>query len=350
MPGTRANPRGQSVLFWCLIWFAVLQLAIGFVLDRQVLDLRFAILKPNLELLSRRPSPEIVCIGSSRSGSSICDSELTRAMRLLTGDSSLRTFNSAFPVGDVVATEFAINRMLDQGCRPQLVVLELVPEEVARTNCWTTEHLRRQLTWSDLGEHLRSLMVTGNSGRLLLSRALPAYYFRTEICQAIVFRPEPPVLTAANYEGGEEAEDGSALDWSKLLVPAPASDIEARTRAGIYGLERDLLGYQVGGPSVRALERTITRLQSVGARVVLLGVPLASAHRAVYLPEIEMKFQAYLADLQVEFGVPYIDCRDALPDECFLDHHHASFAGAVRFSPHFAEQHLAPLWRTIRDR
>ena len=49
------------------------------------------------------------------------------------------------------------------------------------------------------------------------------------------------------------------LDWSRILVVPESSsaDVEARTRAGVYGVQKDLADYAVGGLARAALERTL---------------------------------------------------------------------------------------------
>jgi hypothetical protein len=338
---TTRKHRARRVLLWALGMFAAIQVVASLLLDRWATEVRFPILGRQLARLRAVSTPDIICLGSSRTGSSIHDAQLTRVLRAETGDPHLRAFNCSVPVGDAIATEFAVRQILQRGIRPRLAVLELVPEEVARVNNWMPVHIHRQVTWADIPGQVQNLRWNGNFFRLVSSRLLPVYAFREDVQRKM---SEPPAET----EGAADDPDvGSTLDWSRILVPPQTSpeDVVARTRAGIYGVQKDLANYAVGGLSRAALERTLTDLRAAGVDVLLLGIPVASPHREQYTPEVERAFQDYLAGLTERFGVRYVDCRDALPDELFADHHHALPAGSAQFSQYFARVHLAPYWR-----
>ena len=334
--------RGRRVLLWALGLFVLLQQGIGLILDRRVVEMRFTVLRPHLARLQAGAPPDIVCLGSSRTGSSIIDGELTRVLRAETGDAKLRAFNSAIPVGDTVAVDFVVGQLLTRGIRPRLVVLELLPEEVNRTNTWVPTHIFRQLTWADVPEHLRNIVTTSNLLRFLTSRLLPTYAFRKEILREVGLVPGPPEMQPIG-----DPDAGSNLDWFRILGAdkLPPAEAAVRTRAGTWGIQKDLVNYAIGGPSRAALERTLTRLRAAHIEVLLLGIPVATAHREQYTPEIERDFQNYLHDLRERFGVRYVDCRASLADELFLDHHHAMPAGGVQFAGILGRDVLAPFWR-----
>jgi hypothetical protein len=104
--------------------------------------------------------------------------------------------------------------------------------------------------------------------------------------------------------------------------------------------------YKPGGKGARELERLLGRSRAVGITTILVGVPVTSPHRAYYTRDVEEWFVAYMDRLAREYGSRYVDYRDRIPDECFIDHHHMSDAGGLRFSRMLAEEVLVPTLQT----
>ena len=92
-------------------------------------------------------------------------------------------------------------------------------------------------------------------------------------------------------------------------------------------------------------KRFLRRCRANGIEPILLSVPLSSAHRAQYTPEIESAFQGHVAAIAQKYSCRYCDYRTAVPDRLFIDHHHAGPEGAAMFSRQFAREVLAPAWR-----
>jgi hypothetical protein len=113
---------------------------------------------------------------------------------------------------------------------------------------------------------------------------------------------------------------------------------------GLDTVVRSLRSYRPGGNAAAALNRLLTLCRMHGIEPILLTVPLSSAHRQCYTSDIDRAFQAHIAAVTQEFSCRYVDCRAALPDDCFVDHHHATPDGGRLFSRKFALEVLAPMW------
>jgi hypothetical protein len=114
--------------------------------------------------------------------------------------------------------------------------------------------------------------------------------------------------------------------------------------AGVHSIRRWLKGYQVGGTAAEACERLIDRCQANGMTVILVGVPLTKAHRDLYTPGIEHGFLTYVEDVADRHGCRFVDYRDRVPDDMFLDNHHVLRSGGEYFSRILTDEVLIGAW------
>jgi hypothetical protein len=90
--------------------------------------------------------------------------------------------------------------------------------------------------------------------------------------------------------------------------------------------------FRIGGPAAAALERMVAGCADVGARVLLVGVPVTSSFRTAFTPAINSSYREFLADICRRHGCRFTDCRACVPDGGFVDAHHLSADGARYFS------------------
>lgn len=361
----RASRRGGMVLCWTAILFFLGQTLGGLVLDTVWTRVRNPFLHWHLDRLALlEEPPTIVCLGSSRFGSQLDESELTRTVRELTGDATVRVFNASLPAGDPITSERTLDQLLEAGIRPRLVLLEVCPEVVGHRNDWLCIHLVRQLDWSDAPSYTGELIRTGHILRYLKARLLPLYQHRRRILEE---------LEQEFAEAGREEKDRSGtrridaavpppkdLDtrpagevWAELVqqtIHDPDADLRQRSALGLRDVRRFLRRYRTGGNSARALERILERCRAEGIETVLVGVPVSEIHRAQYTPEIDALYRTYLDGLGARYGCRYADFRARVPDGLFMDNHHATPEGAVWISRLLAVDLVAPLWETAAHR
>lgn len=328
--------RGWHALAWLGGTFVGLQLLASVALDYVVPSVRNPMLHKHLDDLTSAAIPEVVCLGSSRLGCAIDDRLASQVLRQATGEPRVRVFNAALPGADPVTWEPIVQELLAQPTPPRLFVLELVPESVSERSISVTFHIERQLTWSNLHEYVRGAALTPNLGRLILSRILPLLAFR-EPLRASALRP----LRERAYHSGQERYGD--IPWDEVVGGTREPSSDARIRASLYLVDKELRDYSPRGPARAALERSLARCRAAGVPVLLLGVPLPQAHRDKYTPTVAAAFADYVASL----GGEYVACGDRLPDACFADHNHASGDGRTRFTRDFVTAVLAPRWWTL---
>jgi hypothetical protein len=340
------------VLGWAAACFLGLQLASSFLLDYAWPQLRFPYFYRRVEQAAALPvPPAVVCLGSSRTGSTVSAEEMTRILRDLTGDDTAAAFNASAPAADLVVCERMLGELLRRGVRPRVVVQELCPEMLNHRNLWLRMHVARSLYWHDVPAFAGELLRTGNAVRLLGSRLLPLYASRDMIQRSCRDAFEDWWARRAGPGApapGEREPARTAADWHRLIAAALAGAPQGpneRTLANVSDVSRELGDYRPGGNSAAALEQMARLCRDRGIRLVLVGIPLASAHRGCYTPAVEAAFREHLRRLEASYGCPFVDYRDAVPDAYFLDHHHSGPEGCLLFTARLSAEVVAPACR-----
>lgn len=362
----RRDPgRGRRVVLWTIGLFWIGQFLVGWVLDVGAPWLRFPHLFQQAErALNQERMPTVVCMGSSRFGTGLNEEEMTRVLQAKTGDPAAQVFNASIPGGDLLVSEVVLKQLLRDGMRPKFVLLEICPEVVNHRNDWLQLHAVRQFTWRELFSYAGELMRTGHIKYYLKSRLAPIATYRNTLKKWLgeqledlesgkekVQAPRAPrwatVSGTAKAQVVVQASDANDIPWDHLVQQhlAPMEpDLAQRTQAGLHAVQRCLRGYSAGGNSGQALERILRRCRGLGIEPVLIGVPLAQAHRDLYSPEIERAFQDYLQMVCNKYGCRFVDYRATLPDGLFVDNHHVGFPGRMHLSRKLATELLWPLW------
>jgi hypothetical protein len=329
-----------TVLVWAAALFALAQVGAGLCADYLYPQVRFAFLYRQLARLRTLPHPPaVVFLGSSRIGTCLREDVLTDRLRSELGEDSLRVFNAGMPVGDLIVSEHVFARLIRLASRPRLLVVEVSPESLNRHNGWLPHHAERQLAWGDLSAYAEDLARAGCLGEFLTERLVPLYAHRKGFWNLPGELCSPRRYSLA----------GAAL-WERALGGVSGLTVaekRARSEAGLADARHCLRDYAPGGNAAAALERLLERCRALGIEVLLVAVPVAGAHRDLYEPAIESSYQSYVKEMRQRFGCDFRDCRTQIPDDHFLDNHHADDEGAERFSAWFASEVLTPRWKSL---
>jgi hypothetical protein len=328
-PTAACTPRGRTVLLCGVVVFVALQFAASVALDYGWPQVRYPVFYQSLGRLDSWPrSPNVVLLGSSRTGHLLNEAEVNRALRDATGDPAVECYNACVLGGDVVVAERMFHQLLGRGVAPRALLIEVTPEEVCRRNGWLRQYHFMLLRWDDVPGYLAELGRTHDLPRFIGMRCAPLYYFRDPL------RKEIGRHFAALHEAPPAEQTGQ-----------PAHVPERTTMRDIHDLPRWFRDYAVGGNSAAALERLLGQCRARGIEAILYSPPLSSAHRGFYTSEIESAFQAYMAAVTQEYGCRYVDYRTLLADTYFIDHHHCGPEAMPLFSRKVALEVLAPAWK-----
>jgi hypothetical protein len=358
----KAARRGWRALGWALSVFVLAQLVGGLLLDYVWPELRFPTAALTFKALEKQPkSPDIVCVGSSRFGAGFVQEKVREQMRATTGDIELTVFNAAIEAGDLVTARYVMNHAFDQGIQPKMIVIEVSPETLARRCEWMGQHVLRQLTWEEIPGYLSDIYRSGNTVRLLSARFVPLHMHRRQICLTLQQYAEQHVRAA--LRPSKPNKPGKESKKEKAIAAAPDQGVPWeifkelrddrhdpwRMQAGLPAIRRWLQDYHIGGGSGRALDELVQRCRDQGMTVILVGVPVAEGHRALYTPEINEAFLNRVTSVARRHGARFVDYRDRLPDELFRDNHHLRQCGGEEFSRLLTQEVLVPAWMERRE-
>jgi hypothetical protein len=349
--------RGWRTLGWAVATFFAVHLIGGLLLDYCWPHLRFPSADSTLKALARQPrSPDVICLGSSRFGAGFVQEEVRQRLQEASADSQVIVFNAAIEAGDLITAEYVLEEALKQGVRPRLIVVEISPETLARRSEWMGQHVLRQLTWSELPEHAEAIWLSGNLVRAVSARLLPLHVHRHQIglqirdgiarwLASLERSHDPARKRSAKRKKQSPAAPDHGVPWEVFQELASDRHDPARIEAGLPAIRRWLKNYQPGGSAARSLENLLTLAQDHGAEVILVGVPVAEAHRRLYTDEIETAFLDHVRSVCDRRGCLFVDYRHRIPDPLFQDNHHLTRAGGSLFSRLLTEEVLLPTWR-----
>src|SRR5262249_27459469 len=148
--------------------FCLYQLAADLLLDLRWPQAR----SPHLEYVFQQArtsprTPEALCLGTSRFALA-CDVEVIQPrLREVTGDASLTVLNGARAAGDLPAADYVLKKLLHEGRRPNVVIIEVCPETVARRNRWMGAHVMPTWQWREAPTYLGDMWRSGNLWRIV---------------------------------------------------------------------------------------------------------------------------------------------------------------------------------------
>lgn len=228
--------------------------------------------------------------------------------------------------GGPTLNRLTLHRLLRDGVRPAVLVVEVMPSFFAHENA---PFVARHLTAAELP------VVRGYGASPL--------EFDYQVLRHRIGRLPDLGRVFDPFDGYEEPlprgglptydEDGGPEDRERRLAVqarhhrAPMRRMTVRTGAD------------------RAFRDTLTEAARHGMRVVLLRTPEGPTHKSWYDPAGVARFDAYLDRVACEFGLPVIDARDWLDEDDFYDSHHARRSGAEKFTARFAGEVSAVLGR-----
>ena len=309
--------RSRRIVLSMLCFFALAQVMAGLLFDHVWPEVRFPFLYRQIAKVEASTPPTLVCLGSSRFGTSLLEEDMNRVLR------EAYAFNAAVPAGDPLSSEYVLDQLLAHGIRPRTVVIEILPEALNHRICWMKSHVERQLGWEDLPTHFSEIVRTEQLSAYCQGRLFPLYAYRRG------------VFTFVSDKVRQAVRKDQAATWKRALGDIPTLSPQEKQRLTREGLERvtdNLADYDPNGLATDALVRILTRCRAERIEPILVIAPVSSMHRKLYTPEIEYAFQQKVQEICSRFSCACLDCREVIPDEEFYDNHHASRAGGKLFS------------------
>ena len=165
--------RAKRALAGAALAFFAVQLAVGLALDRAPLGVRFHEADAALgRARAQGPTPDVLLFGSSRFRALILPAEVEARLKERLGSGAPRVTSLAFNGGDLIGTDFVLERLLAEGARPRLALVEAdsrvaaVPRAGAERPAAAGVHLARR-------GRLAPELLVGHAAHAGLRAALP---------------------------------------------------------------------------------------------------------------------------------------------------------------------------------
>lgn len=229
-----------------------------------------------------------------------------------------------------------LNRILDDGVKPDFVLLELFPAALVGNGPademieawgarWSAGDLRRLEPYADDSAKLTRAWAG--------QRIAPWFALRFPLMNH--WRPNwLPISKRLDFQWVNLDSRG----WLKYPTDTvPPAERERLTAKAGESYRKQLANYSIGAMSDRALRDAAERCRRSGIRVAFLVMPESPAFASWYPPGAGDVFLRYAEKLSRETGTEVIDLSAGFAEEEFADGHHLLPSGAARFSRRLAD-------------
>jgi hypothetical protein len=293
----------------------------------------------------RVPAFTIMMLGTSRAAYGLKAGELEAQ---LAGelDRPLVVFNFGIPAAGPFSQLLSLHRLLEEGIRPSLLLLEVLPpllqaqDPVPAEARWLPA---RRLRLSEIAL-LEQLDFPTAELRCDWWRGLLAPWHTHRF--ALVSRLAPAWLPWSLREEWADGQDDCG--WTEPIGPAKTPEGRRRDLE-IARLQYAAMfaGYKLGGPSARAQQELLEVCRREGIPAALVLMPEGSLFRSWYPPGAWDQVESFLQRLRREYGIPIINAREWMDDDDFSDSHHLTVHGASRFTERLGREALRPLLHSL---
>jgi hypothetical protein len=341
----RTRPSARAALLWGLLTIVVLHLGLvgiyaRFWINDPIYAHRARLLKRCLAQIEDSPFI-VVAFGTSRVGEGFDAKRIEPIISKGTGRRCV-VFNFGFPGIGPMAELVYLRRLLDDGVRPDRVIVEAYAGNLANRGGLPAEF--NSLSGERLStRESRSLRHYGYPCENVERR-------RFEIAANPWGELRAPILSIwwpASFPSHvlwKQVRSTDANGWQGKPQDTVSDELRREATAvamfeGWVLLDR----WQPNSQEIAAMRDLIALCRSEGIDVMLLSMPEGPAFRSLYRPEIKARFDGIVAGLADESGVRWIDARDWFDDESlFYDSHHLTYAGAAVFAERFGKACVLP--------
>ncbi len=336
-----------------VVAFGVLHLALLLASEqfRTLRDPVYADKERKLARLERSLPPDrslVLFLGTSRTANAF-NAGLTQAVLSANFDKPVAAFNWGLPASGPIMHLLHLKRMLADGHRPTVLLLEILPATLAELPDGPMEARFTDgvgFEWSEL-PWLASYGFPTEKYREPKQRVLvaPWYGLRFQLMGRLAPTAIPYHLRC-DWSRGPDRNG-----WSPVLVEQVD---DARRAAGVerarLEYEHTLRDLQLGEGAVRALRDLLALCRENDIAVVLVRMPEANSFRALYPPAVDKRLTVFFRKLSKEFGCSIADCRTWMPDHAFADGHHLLRVGATGFTGRLTQSVVEPALRSATNR
>lgn len=283
--------------------------------------------------------PTVVMLGTSRTGFGF---HAARVQDRLAPGREVVAFNFGIPASGPVTHLLYLRRLLADGHRPGLLLVEVLPSTLADLPAGPPEchflsgaRLRRDEAQAAAGYGFPAKV----RDEWREAAVAPWYGHRFPL----LGRLAPSALPWHLRFNWSRTDD--PLGWTTPFTPTvtPEQYAEGLKRAeGEYAAILSVFNPTGGG--ARALADLLALCRAEGIPVHLVLMPEGEGFRRFYPPATTDRLYRFLREMCAEYGVGLTDARSWLPDAAFTDGHHLLRGGAEAFSDRLADEAVRPFF------
>jgi hypothetical protein len=295
-----------------------------------------------------RSSTLIVMLGSSRTAYGMNGRQVSEYLTREHGR-PMTVFNFGIPAAGPLSQLLSLNRLLEEGIRPDLLLVEVLPPLLAGQGPMPVEANWLIAHRLKLGE----LTIMERQGYRVKElrrdwwQAWPVPWFSHRF--ALVSRWLPIWLPWNLREDWTDGPDAWGWTPTRVVDPTPEGyrrvvEIARRQYQGY------LSSFRLSEPTCRAQRELLEICRREQIPVALVLMPEGSLFRSWYPPATWQTIQAFLDGLQADYGVALIDARRWIADDYFSDTHHLLCEGSTLFSERLGKELETMLQRQVCDK
>jgi hypothetical protein len=259
-------------------------------------------------------------------------------------------FNMGFVAAGPITNLLNTRRLLNEGIRPDLLLLEVFPAFLHDFQpIFEVQPDRLSTDWLRHGE-MRLVARHAGADRPHVERD---WWLARATCVSgsrlpLLARTAPTLLAPA-VQGNALIE--ARLDdsgWLEMARPSSARLERAREHARSE-YQWVLAGFRLSRRALAALAENIDLARQEGIMVALVLMPEGPTFRGWYPPGTWEAIERTIRQVSREHGVPLLNFREGMEEGSFIDSHHLDPEGAVLFARGLAER-IEPLLRQAGER
>ncbi len=341
----RRGPLARRALLWAVAIYGVAHLLLAVVAasSRWIRDPIYTDKRDKLVRLQRQypaSRERVVFLGTSRVGNGFAAGHCQELLQTEFSGGGI-AFNWGLPASGPVTHLFHFRRMLAEGIRPTVLLLEVLPATWAELPDGPLEaRFSDGLAW-DAAE-LAELAAYGcpaaewqRQRRQLYLQPWHALRFR------LLGRVAPswlPFHLRYDWSRGPDPHG-----WSPLIDPVVSA--ERRQRGQLQArreYEHVLRRWRPGMAPLRAARDLLELCRQQHIPVALVLLPEGPSYRQMYTPASLRRLEVCLQELTQAYGCRLIDCRRWMEEEDFVDGHHLLPASGRRWTERLTREELQP--------
>jgi hypothetical protein len=289
----------------------------------------------------------VVMIGTSRTGNAL-NARLMQEKLTADLQRPVVAFNLGIAGCGPVMQQIYVRRLLEQGIKPDLIVLEVAPFFFLDNGDQPIEYGQLDLTRVSAAEidTFAKYGVPPDAYRQRWNeiRLNPWGQMRFQLLRRV--RPTwlPPNLTL-NWNSNCDR-----WGWRSVDIDPMPDDVYRPALERAYAEHgRFFPGFRFGVPAVRAFNDTLGLCRAENIPVMIVHLPEDSNFRAWYPSETRRLLDETFSRMAGEHEAEWIDATAWVPDGHFFDGHHILKRGASLFTERLTDEHVRPLLQSRPD-